>query len=166
MSNPIASIRYRCSCSSQVWNNHHWSTPQGNPWTAYEAPHKNPSALSALVDLRILSNFGIICTLKESILHKHANHVLVQSKLSSRSWFVKVRVITVWASSSPHLTSIQLLKRPVQVHSEERSSVLYHYSQLSTSNLSSRVLQLHTHCGLLLVQWARSKQSWFLDDIW
>ena len=46
---------------------------------------------TALVDLRILSNFGMICSLKESILHKHAIHVLVQSKPSSRSWFVKVR---------------------------------------------------------------------------
>ena len=46
---------------------------------------------TALVDLKILSNFGMICSLKESILHKHAIHVLVQSKPSSRSWFVKVR---------------------------------------------------------------------------
>ena len=47
----------------------------------------------ALLHQKILSIFGMICVLKDSILHCHAKQVLVNAKPSSRSWFVGVRDI-------------------------------------------------------------------------
>ena len=45
----------------------------------------------ALLHQKILSIFGMICVLENSVLYQHALQVLVVAKPSSRSWFVKVR---------------------------------------------------------------------------
>ena len=46
---------------------------------------------TALIHQKMLSIFGMICVLKSSVLHQHALDVLVVSKQSSRSWFIKIR---------------------------------------------------------------------------
>ena len=47
----------------------------------------------ALVHLRQLSIFGMICRLPDSILYKHAAHTLTTSKPSFHSWFSQIRDI-------------------------------------------------------------------------
>ena len=45
----------------------------------------------ALLHLRLLSNFGMICRLQGSFLHKIAVHQLTSAKPSSGSWFLQIR---------------------------------------------------------------------------
>ena len=45
----------------------------------------------ALLHLRLLSNFGMICRLQGSFLHKIAVHQLTSAKPSSGSWFLFIR---------------------------------------------------------------------------
>ena len=48
---------------------------------------------TALLHQRMLSLFAMICDLKENVLHKHAQQVLVEAKTSSKSCFIVVRDI-------------------------------------------------------------------------
>ena len=47
--------------------------------------------LTAILHLRLLSLFGMVCRLPTNPLHSHAKHVLLTSSSSSNSWFIKVR---------------------------------------------------------------------------
>ena len=48
---------------------------------------------TALVHLRQLSLFGMICRLPENVLNGHARHTLTVSKPSSKSWFIQIRAL-------------------------------------------------------------------------
>ena len=46
---------------------------------------------SALIHLRQLSIFGMICRLQENILHKHASNFFSSATLNPKSWFAQIR---------------------------------------------------------------------------
>ena len=50
---------------------------------------------TALLHLRYLSLFGMICRLKEDPLHAHALQVFHTTILSRNSWFMKIRVLLI-----------------------------------------------------------------------
>ena len=63
----------------------------------------------ALLHLRFLSLFGMITRLQGSMLHRHAIHVLVHSKTSTKSWFHQIRNICL-QYKLPH--PVLLLQEP------------------------------------------------------
>ena len=65
---------------------------------------------TALYHLKLLSIFGMVCRLKESILYQHACQVLIKSKSSSRSWFIGIRNICL-QYGLPH--PLDLLRSPM-----------------------------------------------------
>ena len=50
----------------------------------------NPGA-TALIHIRQMSLFGMVCRLHDSILHRLASHLLLTEPDNSRSWFVSIR---------------------------------------------------------------------------
>ena len=56
---------------------------------------------TALLHQRMLGLFGMICRLPGSVLHRHASNILVVSKASSSSWFIKIRELCL-QYSLPH----------------------------------------------------------------
>ena len=45
----------------------------------------------ALIDMRMFTNFGMICAQKDGVLHSHSLEILMTAKPSSRSWFSSIR---------------------------------------------------------------------------
>ena len=64
----------------------------------------------ALLHIRQLSNFAMICRLQDNVLRHHALHVLTTSKPSSRSWFLHIRNLCL-KYGLPH--PLQLLESPL-----------------------------------------------------
>ena len=62
---------------------------------------------TAILHQRMLSLFAMICDLKENVLHKHAQQVLVEAKTSSKSWFIIVRDICLQYGLPHPLTLLQ-----------------------------------------------------------
>ena len=48
---------------------------------------------AALIDLRMFSNFGMICAQKDGVLYNHALDILVTAKPCSKSWFFSMRAL-------------------------------------------------------------------------
>ena len=48
---------------------------------------------TALIHLRQLSIFGMVCRLQGDPIHQHAVHVLLTSPATAKSWFIQVRNI-------------------------------------------------------------------------
>ena len=60
-----------------------------SPPTVYYIAGTLPA--TAILHLRLLSNFGMICRLPQDPLHQHARQVFLTSTFSPRSWFTKIR---------------------------------------------------------------------------
>ena len=72
---------------------------------------------TALFHLRMFSIFGMICRSSDSLLHRHAIHVLISSKPSSKSWFVSLRDLSL-QYNLPH--PLALLQSPPSKESHKR----------------------------------------------
>ena len=72
---------------------------------------------TAMIHIRMLTLFGMICRLPGSILHQHASRVLWANKPSSKSWFLEIRNICL-LYNLPHPSS--LLQYPIQKKSMKK----------------------------------------------
>jgi hypothetical protein len=61
----------------------------------------------AVLHLRLLSTFGMICRLPESFLHKIAEYQLTSAKQSSGSWFLQIRDICLMYNLPSPITFLQ-----------------------------------------------------------
>ena len=61
----------------------------------------------AVLHLRLLSTFGMICRLPESFLHKIAEYQLTSAKQSSGSWFLQIRDICLMYNLPSPITLLQ-----------------------------------------------------------
>ena len=62
---------------------------------------------SAILHMRQLSIFGMICHLPGSLLHQVAEHLLITAKTTSGSWFVQIRDLCLKYSLPPPLTLLR-----------------------------------------------------------
>ena len=82
---------------------------------------------TALVHLRMFSIFGMICRLKENVLHHHATKVLVEAKPSSRSWFVGIRDLCLQYSLPHPLKLLQSAFSKDQFKSMVKKSIINYW---------------------------------------
>ena len=68
---------------------------------------------TAILHLRQLSIFGMICRLNENILHKHATNIFNYSTIASKSWFSQIRDLCL-LYSLPHPDRSDILTDIVQ----------------------------------------------------
>ena len=66
--------------------------------------------VSAILHLRVLTLFSMICLQKDDPLHKHAKYVLLHSESCSKSWFIMLRSLCL-QYGLPH--PFQLLDNPL-----------------------------------------------------
>ena len=62
---------------------------------------------SAILHMRQLSIFGMICHLPGSLLHQVAEHLLITAKTTSGSWFVQIRDLCLKYTLPPQLTLLR-----------------------------------------------------------
>ena len=69
----------------------------------------------ALIHIRQLSIFGMICRLEENILHKHATNYFSSVTISPKSWFAQIR----------ELCLLYLLPHPIELLSSRKTKSSY-----------------------------------------
>ena len=82
---------------------------------------------TALLHLRQLSIFGMICRLEDDIIHKHAVNIFTSATIAPKSWFIRIRQLCL-QYSLPH--PIQLLNHPMKKESYKKlvkSSVINYW---------------------------------------
>ena len=99
---------------------------------------------TALLHQKMLGIFGMICRLKDDILHRHAIHVLTVSKPSCKSWFVEIRNLCLQYGLPHPLLLLQ------SSHSIIFRPILFGQQQV---------------LPLIMSRWAPFRQSWYQGGI-
>ena len=84
---------------------------------------------TALVHLRLLSLFGMICRLPGSFIYKIAVHQLSTAKTTSGSWFLQIRDLSLKYDLSTPLTLLQYPPTKERFKSLVRSKVIDHWEK-------------------------------------
>ena len=79
---------------------------------------------SAILHMRQLSIFGMICHLPGTLLHQVAEHLLITAKTTSGSWFVQVRDLFVKYSLPPPLALLRCPPSKASFKSMVKSGVI------------------------------------------
>ena len=92
---------------------------------------------TALLHLRQLSIFGMICRLENNIIHEHAVNIFTSETIVKKSWFLNIRQLCL-LYSLPH--PIDLLKYPLKKEHYKKlvkSHVIDHWEQVLRSEAES-----------------------------
>ena len=82
---------------------------------------------TGLIHQRMLSIFGMVCRLKENVLHRHAINVLIAAKPSSKSWFVGIRDLCLQYGLPHPLQLLQSTTTKVQYKNMVKKQIISYW---------------------------------------
>ena len=92
---------------------------------------------TALLHIKQLSLFGMVARMPDSVLHRHATHILITASPSASSWFQQIRNLCILYQLPHPLTTLQKPPKKGAFNRLVKSHVIDHWEIKLRENASS-----------------------------